>query len=73
MDYLKENGIFPNNLSYGFWGRKGGVGTGNYDSLNICDYSDDDKLVVDKNKKIISDAMGMDNFCALKHKNYPYP
>ncbi|MEM7640763.1 MAG: laccase domain-containing protein, partial [Pseudomonadota bacterium] len=45
-------------IQHGFFGRKGGVSTGLYDSLNIGQGSDDDVQAIRDNRDRIRDAMG---------------
>lgn len=45
-------------IKHGFFGRKGGVSTGLYESLNIGQGSDDDVQAIRDNRDLIRDAMG---------------
>ena len=47
-------------IKHGFFGRKGGVSTGLYESLNIGQGSDDDVQAIRDNRAHIRDAMGAD-------------
>lgn len=49
-----------NGVDHGFFGRKGGVSTGIYESLNIGKGSDDDVQAIRDNRELIRDAMGAD-------------
>lgn len=46
-----------NGVDHGFFGRKGGVSTGIYESLNIGKGSDDDVQAIRDNRELIRDAM----------------
>lgn len=45
-------------VQHGFFGRKGGVSTGHYESLNIGQGSDDDARAIRDNRARIRDALG---------------
>ena len=45
-------------IKHGFFGRKGGVSTGTYESLNIGQGSDDDVQAIRDNRDLIRDALG---------------
>nr|WP_070959602.1 peptidoglycan editing factor PgeF [Hyphomonas sp. Mor2] len=45
-------------IRHGFFGRKGGVSTGLYESLNIGQGSDDDVQAIRDNRDLLRDAMG---------------
>ena len=47
-------------IRHGFFGRKGGVSTGLYESLNIGQGSDDDVQSIRDNRDLIRDAVGAD-------------
>lgn len=49
-----------NGIKHGFFGRKGGVSTGLYESLNIGQGSDDEAQAIRDNRARIRDAMGAD-------------
>ena len=49
----------PPHISYGFFGRQGGVSAGLYDSLNCGMGSDDDKELVRHNRAIAAHSLGM--------------
>ena len=49
-----------NGVDHAFFGRKGGVSTGIYDSLNIGKGSDDNVQAIRDNSELIRDAMGAD-------------
>lgn len=56
----KELAVMPG-IRHGFFGRKGGVSTGIYDSLNIGLGSDDDARAIRDNRSLIRDALGADD------------
>ncbi|MEO1552652.1 MAG: peptidoglycan editing factor PgeF [Pseudomonadota bacterium] len=47
-------------IKHGFFGRKGGVSTGLYESLNIGQGSDDDAQAIRDNRDRVRDALGAD-------------
>jgi purine-nucleoside/S-methyl-5'-thioadenosine phosphorylase / adenosine deaminase len=47
-------------VKHGFFGRKGGVSKGLYESLNIGQGSDDDVQAIRDNRDLVRDAMGAD-------------
>ena len=55
---LAQNLSSQAGIKHGFFGRKGGVSTGLYDSLNIGQGSDDDVQAIRDNRDRIRDAMG---------------
>lgn len=47
-------------ISHGFWGREGGSSSGVFTSLN-CGYgSDDDPVLVRRNRQVVADSLGTD-------------
>lgn len=55
---LADNLSALDGLKHGFFGRKGGVSTGLYESLNIGQGSDDDVQAIRDNRELIRDALG---------------
>lgn len=45
-------------VAHGFFGRRGGVSTGLYESLNCGAGSDDDPACVEENKRLVMEALG---------------
>ncbi|WP_026940719.1 peptidoglycan editing factor PgeF [Hellea balneolensis] len=45
-------------ISYGFFGRKGGVSNGPYESLNVGQGSDDTSEAITENRKIVAKTLG---------------
>ena len=52
-------------VRHGFFGRKGGVSQGAYESLNAGTGSDDDRLAVSENRKRIAVAFGVSEACLV--------
>lgn len=69
-----NNPNFPE-MAHGFFGRKGGVSSGVYDSLNGGLYSGDDLDCVQENRRRIVEALGGDTLYTLKqvHSNICVP
>ena len=60
-------------VKHGFFGRSGGVSTGDYLSLNLSEKTTDSKVNVYKNKRLVLDKLGISNkkvfFPNQKHTN----
>ena len=56
--FITHDGFQPRQITYGFFGAKGGVSTGIYDSLNCGMGSDDDKALVQENRQIAAHSLG---------------
>jgi YfiH family protein len=65
--YFTHDGFHPAGIRYGFFSRKGGVSQGLYDSLNGGLGSDDDRALVQQNRKLAAKSLGFDgeNICSL--------
>ena len=70
-DYLTHKNFDAPNISYGFFGRKGGVSEGIYSSLNAGLGSNDNPENVQQNRTLIARAMGVDALinCYQIHSN----
>lgn len=55
-----------NSVRHGFFGRKGGVSTGEYDSLNLSVSTGDKSDKVEKNRAIIAESLGGGPLVTLK-------
>ena len=53
-------------ISHGFFGRTGGVSDGGYASLNASLSTDDSLMNINKNKSIISNALGVQEISMCK-------
>ena len=58
MNKLEFNTIFPTTIAHGFFGRQGGVSTGDYDSLNCSYQSKDWAENIDENRLRVLNAIG---------------
>ena len=56
--YITDDNCQPQGISYGFFGRKGGLSQGPYDSLNCGKGSDDLPHMVDQNRQIAAHSLG---------------
>lgn len=60
--YTKANGLSSiSNIRHGFFGRRGGVSEGLYDSLNVGIGSDDAPEAVAENRLLVAEAIGARN------------
>ncbi|MEK7801153.1 MAG: peptidoglycan editing factor PgeF [Pseudomonadota bacterium] len=66
MKKLILDDFLHSQISYGFYGRSGGVSTGLYDSLNCAPYSSDDPLLVAENRRRVKEDLKADNLFSLK-------
>lgn len=57
---IVHNAPFSNSVTYGFYGRKGGVSTGIYSSLNCGPGSGDDLAKVMENRQLVALDLGVD-------------
>ena len=62
MDYLTHDKL---TVPHGFFGRRGGVSTGVYESLNTGQRSDDDKALVVENRNRIQTLLGAEQLISL--------
>ena len=58
--YVISQNHRPKTIRYGFFGSKGGISTGLYDSLNCGMGSDDDKALIRQNRVIAANTLGSD-------------
>ena len=58
-------------ITHGFFGRKGGVSTGLYDSLNIGEGSDDAPEAITQNRDLIRQAIGADHLLSCYQIHSP--
>jgi YfiH family protein len=63
--YLTDKNFDEIGISYGFFGRRGGVSTGIYSSLNVGLGSGDDRDAVLQNREIIKQSLGLSNLSNL--------
>lgn len=63
--YLTHPEFDCDGISYGFFGRKGGVSTGIFSSLNVGLGSNDERENVLKNRDIIKESLGLKNLSTL--------
>ena len=63
--FLTHKNFDMTGISYGFFGRKGGVSTGVYASLNVGYGSQDDRDAVTKNRQIIQESLGLSSISNL--------
>jgi polyphenol oxidase len=63
--YLTHQDFDQVGISYGFFGRKGGVSQGVYSSLNVGLGSNDDRDAVIKNREIIRETLRLSNLSTL--------
>ena len=56
--YKDEALLGIKHIRHGFFGRQGGISSGEYDSLNVAFTSTDDKSNVTENRKIITEKLG---------------
>lgn len=70
FDSAAELTAIPN-LAHGFFGRRGGVSTGDFESLNASFASADDSASVTENRARIAAALGFDRLAGVKqvHSN----
>lgn len=52
-------------LAHGFFGREGGVSTGDFASLNLSDRTGDDPALVARNRARVAGALGLDGIVTL--------
>lgn len=57
-DSIVSDNLDSRYVSHGFWGRKGGVSSGAYSSLNCSKYVGDDEDCVKKNLDIVTEFIG---------------
>ena len=60
-DFITHPSFQPADITYGFFGRQGGVSAGLYDSLNCGLGSDDTPALVLQNRQLAAQSMGTDN------------
>jgi YfiH family protein len=56
--YSEVSGFGCSAIRHGFFGRRGGVSTGLYSSLNCGNGSDDDQAAITQNRRIVAEQMG---------------
>tara|TARA_B100000700_G_scaffold318382_1_gene411455 strand:+ start:129 stop:896 length:768 start_codon:yes stop_codon:yes gene_type:complete len=61
MNYLKVSELKSKNIIYGFFTRKDGVSSNNFESLNCSYSSGDDKSLVKKNIELAMSILGLQN------------
>lgn len=56
--FITSSRLQSRNIAHGFFGRRGGVSTGLYDSLNVGEGSNDDIDAIARNREIVANALG---------------